>query len=85
MTEPYARRSAEQVIASARAMDQARAAGLPDDLLAILLDARRAWWTAATDDPAPWPPLVDLGRALAHPASALVDQTLCAAIRRHMH
>lgn len=74
------RRTAEQVIASAAAMDRARAAGLPDDLLIILLNARRAWWTGDG-----WPPDHDLGRVLAHPASRVADEVVVAAIRRRLH
>lgn len=74
-----AHRSAEQVTASARAMDQARAAGLPDAHLATLLAARDAWWHQTR-----WPGRVALIEAISHPAARLVDQTLVAAIRRHL-
>jgi len=72
----YARRTPEQLRAAARALDTARAASLPDDLLIIALDARRAWW-----DLGAWPDPRDLERLVDHPAAALVDETLCAAIR----
>lgn len=73
------RRTAAQVAASARAMDQARAAGLPDESLTVLLQARDAWWAGT-----PWPDPVRLVEAINHPAARLVDQTLVAAIRRHL-
>lgn len=80
------RRSADQVAAAAAAMDRARTAGLPDDLLTILLSARRAWW--AQDTPAalfsPWPDPADLARAVAHPSSALVDEMVVRVIRRRL-
>ena len=50
-----ARRTAEEVVAAARAMDQARAAGLPDRLLLVMLAARSAWWGDAD-----WPPHAEL-------------------------
>ncbi len=74
-----ARRTAGQVVAAARAMDAARAAGLPDGLLTVLLQAREAWWVGG-----PWPSPVHLVEAINHPAARLVDQTLIAAIRRHL-
>ena len=75
----YARRTPEQLRAAARAFDTARAAGLPDALLIIALDARRAWWNLGA-----WPDSHDLRRLLDHPAATLVDETLCAAIRQHL-
>jgi hypothetical protein len=75
----YARRTPEQLRAAARAFDTARAAGLPDDLLIIALDARRAWWDLGT-----WPDPLALQRLIDHPAAPLVDETLCAAIRAHL-
>jgi len=75
----YARRTPEQLRTAARAFDTARAAGLPDALLIIALDARRAWW-----DLGAWPDPHDLQQLIDHPAANLVDETLCAAIRAHL-
>ena len=75
----YARRTPEQLQAAARAFDTARAAGLPDALLIIALDARRAWW-----DLGAWPDPHDLQRLIGHPAASLADEMLCAAIRAHL-
>lgn len=72
-------RTADQVTAAAAAMDRARAAGLPDDLLVILLLARRAWWSGT-----PWPAPEDLARAIAHPAAGDVDEVLVRTIRRRL-
>lgn len=70
-------RTADQVAAAAAAMDRARAAGLPDDLLVILLHARRAWWSDTH-----WPTDDQLARAIAHPAAPAVDEVLVQVIRR---
>ena len=80
------RRSADQVAAAAAAMDRARAAGLPDDLVTILLSARRAWWAQDTPDAlfSPWPDLTDLARAAAHPSATLVDEVVVRVIRRRL-
>ena len=72
-------RTPGQVIASAANMDRARAAGLPDDLLVTLLNARQS----ARND-GPWPDPVDLARAVAHPAAQVVDAVLVQAIRRRL-
>jgi len=77
-------RTPEQVIASARAMDRAVAAGLPGDLLAIMLSARAAWWAEGTGEEVAWPHPLDLQRILAHPASREVDEVLWRAIRRRV-
>ena len=75
----YARRTPEQLRTAARAFDTARAAGLPDALLIIALDARRAWW-----DLGAWPDPHDLQQLIDHPAAPLADEMLCAAIRAHL-
>ncbi|WP_046530193.1 hypothetical protein [Cellulomonas sp. FA1] len=64
-------RTPDQVRAAAAAMDCARAAGLPDDVLLIMLAAREAFWGDA-----PWPSRADLGRVLAEPAVQIVDEML---------
>lgn len=73
------RRSAEQVAAAAAAMDRARAAGLPDDVLMVMLAARRAWW-----DGTPLPDTPDLIRVIQHPASKTVDRAVWQVIRREL-
>lgn len=77
-------RTPEQVIASARAMDRAVAAGLPGDLLGVMLSARAAWWAESDGEVGVWPPPQDLQRVLAHPASREVDRVLWQAIRRRV-
>ncbi|KSW30171.1 hypothetical protein ATM99_04355 [Cellulomonas sp. B6] len=52
-------------------MDRARAAGLPDEVLLIMLAVREAFWGEA-----PWPSRADLGRVLAEPAAQIVDEVL---------
>lgn len=80
MDQPeYARRSPEQLAAAAAAMDRALAAGLPADVLSVLLTARRAWWGQA-----PWPPRADLIYVLTHPAARDVDELLWHEIRRRV-
>jgi len=78
------RRTAEQVRAAASAMDDALAAGLPGDLLAIMLAARTAWWSEGNGELTTWPESAELQRVLAHPASRLVDEVLWRAIRRRV-
>jgi hypothetical protein len=73
------RRTPDQVAAAARAMDRARAAGLPDELLLVLLAARDAWWHGE-----PWPSDHDLMRLVGHPASKAVDETLWRVMRRRL-
>ncbi|MHB1488986.1 MAG: hypothetical protein ACYCTH_00635 [Cellulomonas sp.] len=80
----YARRTRAEVVAAAEAMDRARAAGLPDDLLMVILAARRAWWSEASPHPTGWPTDTELASAVAHPAARLVDEVVIAAIRRHL-
>lgn len=80
----YARRTRAEVVAAAEAMDRARAAGLPDDLLMVILAARRAWWSESTANPTGWPTDTELRSAVAHPAARLVDEVVIAAIRRHL-
>ncbi|WP_019136137.1 hypothetical protein [Cellulomonas massiliensis] len=70
------RRSPEQVLAAARAMDEARAAGLPGDLLVVMVAARAAWWGEGQ-----WPARDELTAAIAHPASRLVDEVIWRVIR----
>jgi len=65
-------------------MDRAIAAGLPGDLLATMLAARTARWAESAGDPGVWPPVPELHRVLAHPASREVDEVLWQAIRRHV-
>lgn len=77
MGEP--RRTPDQVLSAAAAMDRARAAGLPDELLAVMLAARSAWWGEA-----PWPGRDELVPVLAHPAAPLVDLVLYRAIRNRV-
>lgn len=72
-------RTPEQVLAAARALDRARAAGLPDDLLVILLAARDAWWGLT-----PWPDPIDLATMIAHPAATLADAMTVTATRSHL-
>lgn len=73
------RRTTDQVVAAAAAMDRARAAGLPDDILVILLQARRAWWSGTM-----WPGDADLRRAASHPAASMVDELVVQVIRRRL-
>jgi hypothetical protein len=80
----YSRRTRDQVIAAARAMDQARAAGLPDRALMVMLAARQAWWTDSAGGVGVWPPDDELVLVLAHPASKLVDEVVWAAMRRRV-
>lgn len=80
----YARRSRAEVVAAAAAMDRARAAGLPDDALMVILAARRAWWSQSGPHPTGWPSDAELASAVAHPAARLVDEFVIAAIRRHL-
>ena len=80
----YARRTRAQVIAAGAAMDRARAAGLPDPLLAVMLAARRAWWEDAAGTVGTWPAVGDLELVLAHPASKAVDEILWRAIRKRV-
>lgn len=75
----YARRTPEQLAASAAAMDRATAAGLPADVLSIFLTARRAWWGEA-----PWPAREDLVYVLMHPAAREVDSMVWQEIRRRV-
>ena len=79
-------RPGDVVQASAAAIDRARAAGLPDDVIATLLHARRAWWSERTPDAehAPWPDRPDLARAIAHPLASSFDEVLVAHIRRRL-
>lgn len=74
-----ARRTAEEVVAAARAMDQARAAGLPDRLLLVMLAARSAWWGDAE-----WPPHAQLAEVLMDQRSRVVDEVVFAAIKRRV-
>ena len=53
--------TAEQVAESARRMDEALAAGLPPELLQIMLAARRAWWLEQRGEVGAWPEVFDLG------------------------
>lgn len=75
--EPH--RTPEQVLASAAAMDRARAADLPDYALATLLAARDAWWGQGQ-----WPDPTDLAQVLREPAARTVDAVLIQAIRNHL-
>lgn len=79
-------RPAAAVVGSARAVDGARAAGLPDELVVVLLAARRAWWSEGTGhEPwAPWPTREELAVAAGHPASRVLDELLVAEIRRRL-
>jgi hypothetical protein len=72
-------RTPEQITAAAQAIDHARAQGLPDDLLLVMLAARDAW-----QHDAPWPDTASLTAVVMHPASRLVDEVLVHVIRRHL-
>lgn len=72
-------RTPQQVIEAAAAMDRARAAGLPDEVLVTLLAARAAWWGEGA-----WPATVDLTAVLVHPTARDVDRVLWQAIRRRV-
>ncbi len=74
-----ARRTAEEVVAAARAMDQARAAGLPDRLLLVMLAARSAWWGDVE-----WPPHTQLVEVLMDQRCRIVDEVVFAAIRKRV-
>jgi hypothetical protein len=74
-----ARRTAEEVVAAARAMDQARAAGLPDRLLLVMLAARSAWWGDAE-----WPPHAQLVEVLMDQRSRIIDEVVFAAIKKRV-
>jgi hypothetical protein len=74
-----ARRTAEEVVAAARAMDQARAAGLPDRLLLVMLAARSAWWGDVE-----WPPHAQLVEVLMDQRCRIVDEVVFAAIRKRV-
>lgn len=74
-----ARRTAEEVVAAARAMDQARAAGLPDRLLLVMLAARSAWWGNVE-----WPPHAELVEVLMDQRCRIVDEVVFAAIRKRV-
>lgn len=73
-------RTPDQVLAAAAAMDRARTAGLPDDLLIVLLAARDAWWGRA-----PWPAPEHLVELIAHPAARTADAMTIAATKAHLH
>lgn len=72
-------RSPEQVIAAARAIDRARADGVPAEVVAIMLAARAAW-RGSTD----WPPNHELARVVAVPQARQVDEVLWRVIRRRV-
>lgn len=72
-------RSSEQIFASARAWDQARAKGVPDRLLGAYIRARAAWWGRGA-----WPGDDVLIEILNTPALTGIDETLTAAIRRRL-
>lgn len=72
-------RTPEQVLAAARALDRARTAGLPDDLLMTLLAAREAWWGER-----PWPDPLDLAALIAHPAATIADAMTITATKAHL-
>lgn len=72
-------RTSGQVLSAAAAMDRARAAGLPDDVLLTLLAARAAWWGEG-----PWPDPIELAPVLREPAARDVDEVLWQAIRRRV-
>lgn len=74
-----ARRTAEEVVAAARAMDQSRAAGLPDRLLLVMLAARSAWWGDVE-----WPPHAQLVEVLMDQRCRIVDEVVFAAIRKRV-
>ncbi|HYQ76191.1 hypothetical protein [Cellulomonas sp.] len=60
-------------------MDRAIAAGLPPNVLGLLLTARRAWW-GETD----WPAAAELHAILTCPQARDVDEMLWQAIRRRV-
>lgn len=73
------RRTPEQILASARAMDRARAAGLPDEFLAVHIAV-----TAARRGKAPWPPAQHLAAYLADPRTRDMDEIQWQAVRQHL-
>ena len=75
-SRPPSWRTAEQVAESARRMDEALAAGLPPELLQIMLAARRAWWLEHRGGIGAWPDVYDLGRAVGDERSRLIDELL---------
>lgn len=81
---PPSWRTAEQVAESARRMDQALAAGLPPELLQIMLAARKAWWLEQRGEVGSWPAVFDLGRAVGDERSRLVDEVLYQVVRQRV-
>ena len=74
----------EQVAESARRMDEALAAGLPPELLQIMLAARRAWWLEQRGEIGAWPGVYDLGRAVGDERSRLIDEVLYQVARQRV-
>lgn len=84
MPKPPTWRTAEQVAESARRMDQALAAGLPPELLQVMLAARRAWWLEQRGEVGAWPDVYDLGRAVGDERSRLIDEVLYQVARQRV-
>ena len=83
-SRPPSWRTAEQVAESARRMDEALAAGLPPELLQIMLAARRAWWLEQRGEIGAWPDVYDLGRAVGDERSRLIDEVLYQVARQRV-
>lgn len=77
--QPPWRRSDDEVRGAARAMDRALNAGLPGDLLLIMLAAREAWWGVGE-----WPADSELIRVLMDPRARVVDEVVFAAVKRRV-
>lgn len=73
------RRTDDEVLAAARAMDFALAAGLPHPVLATILAARSAWWGDG-----PWPREHELVAVLLDPRARAVDEVVFAAIKQRV-
>lgn len=72
-------RDAESIYTSARKLDQALAAGAPKHLVALWLQARRAWWGEAA-----WPETQDLFEVVSDPVVTEIDPMVTAAIKRRL-
>lgn len=72
-------RTPEQILASARAMDRARRAGLPDELLAVAIATANARRGAS-----PWPDRASLARYVADPRTRAIDEILWMAARERL-
>jgi hypothetical protein len=72
-------RTTPQILAAARAIDRARVAGVPGEVLAIMLTAR-----AAHAGEGQWPDRLDLARVVACHEARAVDEVLWRAIKNRV-